>query len=260
MEVRLVGKKALVTGGSGAIGAAICRALAAAGAAEIALTYFSDREGAEATAEAVRALGSIAHVLRVNLADAASTDALVPAVAERLGGRIDLLVSNAASGVFRPIAELERRHLEWPMNVNAFSLLRVVQGLCAAGEGGAPLLADQGRIVALSSLGAARAIPLYGAVGASKAALEAIARQLCLELGPRRITVNVVSPGLVITRALDHFPNRDQLVEVATRKTPAPRLTTPEDVADLVVFLCSAHAAMISGQTLHVDGGYSTVG
>jgi enoyl-[acyl-carrier protein] reductase III len=255
----LAGKRALVTGGSGAIGKSVSTALAAAGA-EIVLTYFSDRDGAEATAAAVTAAGSSANILRVNFADDANTATFLRELATH--APFDIFISNAASGVVRPTAELLDRHWNWSMSVNATSLFRIVQMLTASASDGAaasPKLRDGGRIIALSSLGADRAIPQYAAVGASKAAMMSLVRNLCVDLGPRGITANVVSPGLVMTRALQAFPNREQLIDVAKAKTPAPRLVTPEDVAGVVRFLCSDAASMISGQTLHVDGGYTAV-
>ncbi|HEY6726992.1 MAG TPA: SDR family oxidoreductase [Polyangiaceae bacterium] len=255
----LSGKQALVTGASGDIGRAICRLLAARGA-EVGIAYFSDHERARATAAELEALrGRAPSVFRVNFGDTASSEAFVKAVCAEFD-RIDVLVHAAASGVFRGVHELTARHLDWAMDVNARSLFSLVQGLIQAGPERGSLLARGASIVALSSLGAVRAIPQYAAVAASKAALEAIARQLALELGPAGVRINVVSPGLVPTRALEHFPNRAHLVEVASSRTPLGRLTTPEDVANVVGFLCSDAAAMVHGQTLHVDGGYSVVG
>lgn len=257
--LELSGKQALVTGASGDIGRAICRWLASAGA-EVSIAYFSDHERAQAIAaelEAVRARPPA--VFRVNFGDAKSSEAFSEALRTRFD-RIDILVHCAASGVFRGVHELSSRHLDWAMDVNANSLFGLVQGLRKVEAGRDALLVRGSTIVALSSLGAVRAIPQYAAVAASKAALEAMARHLALELGPLGVRINVVSPGLVPTRALDHFPNRAHLVEVASSRTPLGRLTTPEDVANVVGFLCSDAAAMIHGQTLHVDGGYSIVG
>jgi enoyl-[acyl-carrier protein] reductase III len=248
------GKRALVTGGSGAIGRAICVALAQVGC-DIVLTYFSDRDAALQTEQLVRAHGVEASILRVNFADDKNTADFLQELTRFV--HFDFIITNAASGVFRPTAELQARHWRWSMEVNVGSLFRLAAALQLPTN--SPILRDGGRIVAISSLGALRAIPQYAAVGASKAALESLIRNLCGELGPRRITANIVSPGLVMTKALDHFPNKAQLVDVAQAKTPIPRLVTPDDVAGIVAFLVSPAAAMISGQTLHVDGGYTAI-
>jgi enoyl-[acyl-carrier protein] reductase III len=114
--------------------------------------------------------------------------------------------------------------------------------------------------VAISSLGAVRAVPNYTVVGASKAALESLVRHLAVELGPLGITVNTISAGVVDTDALKKFPNRDEIISRSLQHTPLGRLTTPEDVADLALFLCGKGAAMIHGQVLVVDGGYAVQG
>jgi enoyl-[acyl-carrier protein] reductase III len=109
-------------------------------------------------------------------------------------------------------------------------------------------------------MGASRAIPLYGFIGASKAALEALARTLAQELGSRGIRVNVVSAGVVDTDALKHFPNREELLADFARRTPLGPALTPEDVAGAVYLLCLPEAGMVSGHTLVVDGGFSISG
>jgi enoyl-[acyl-carrier protein] reductase III len=111
-------------------------------------------------------------------------------------------------------------------------------------------------IVAISSLGSVRVLDNYTLVGASKAALEALVRYLAVELAPRGIRVNAVSAGVVETGALEHFPNKEAMLEMGARN-PVGRLVTPEDVADLVLYLCSPGADMIRGQTVVVDGGWS---
>ena len=137
------------------------------------------------------------------------------------------------------------------MDINAGALLSLAQH--AVG-----LMGDRGgSIVAVSSLGAVRAIPNYAAVGASKAALESLVRHLAVELAPRGVRVNAISAGVVDTDALKHFPNREQLLAESARKTPAGRLTEPRDVADAVLFLSSSLASMMVGQTITVDGGYA---
>ena len=125
----------------------------------------------------------------------------------------------------------------------------------------APLMGETGgHIIAVSSLGAVRAIPNYAAVGASKAALESLVRHLAVELAPRGILVNAISAGVVDTDALKHFSNRTQLLDESARRTPAGRLTEPSDVADTALFLASDLSGMMVGQTIVVDGGYSIMG
>lgn len=243
-------KRLLVTGGSGDIGRALCAAFAARGA-RVAFTYFSNHDGCRLTEEAVRAASPHPAVpIRCNLRDDDAPRQIADAALEALGGGVDIFISNAASGVLRPTLELTRKHWDWTVNVNARSFLLLASLL-------APHMPAGGRIMALSSMGAVRAIEHYAAVGASKAALESVARHLAMELGPRGITVNVLSPGVVDTQALQHFPNREQLLHIAALRTPNQRLTTPQDVADVALLLASPLAAMIQGQTLVVDGGYS---
>ncbi len=253
LHVDLNGRTALVTGGSGQIGRAICVALARAGA-RVAFTYFSNHDGADETAAALKAIrDEDPLIVRVNLSHKGAVEEVAEAVRGGLGA-VDVYVANAASGVLKPVAELTRKHWDWTFGVNARSMFFLAQALTCGDE---PLMGQGGRIVGLSSLGALRAIPQYTMVGASKAAMESVSRGLALELGPRGITVNVVSPGVIDTWALKQFPNREQLLQIAQLKTPAGRLCTAEDVSQTVLFLCAPEASMIHGQTLTVDGGYA---
>lgn len=254
MPGSLEDKVALVTDGSGAIGRAICVELGRRGA-RVIFTYSSDRPEAEITEAALEEIGSSVEMIKCDLADVRSIRGLVASLRGQIQS-LDMLVANTSTVAFQPATELSEKRWQECMDTSANALLRLAQELVGKD---APLLVDGGRIVALSSLGAERAIPQFGAVGAAQAALQALARHLACELGPREITVNVVSPGLLEPLALEDFPNREQLVEEARRKTPLGRLTTPEDVAHVVAFLCSEQADMISGQTIHVDGGYSIV-
>ena len=247
-ELDFSGKRVVVTGGSGDIGQALCGAFAARGA-KVAFTWFVSHAGRDETIRRIEAAGSEALPLRVNLRDKAAAEEIVTAVNAAWGG-VDILFSNAATGVLRPALELRDKHWQAVMDVNAGAFLRLVQGF-------APTMPEGGRIFALTSAGAQRAIENYALVGASKAALEALVRHLAMELGPRGITVNAICPGVVDTRALEHFPNRAQLLEVARIRTPCGRLATPEDVADVALLLASPLGRMIQGQTIAVDGGYS---
>jgi enoyl-[acyl-carrier protein] reductase III len=251
MQLDLTNRRVLVTGGSGEIGRALCASLAACGA-DVLFTFFSNHEGAEKTAEAIRARGRQAHVIRAHLGKEKSIDDVIEAARETFGG-VDIFIHNAASGVLKPAVELSRRHWDWTHQINARAFFFLVQGLIKEPA----LMGRGGRVLALSSLGAVRAIPQYSAVGTSKAALESGVRHLAAELGPLGITANVVSPGVIDTWSLKQFPNRDQLLQIATMRTPTGRLATAEDVAHTVRFLCSPGAEMINGQTLNIDGGYS---
>jgi enoyl-[acyl-carrier protein] reductase III len=161
-------------------------------------------------------------------------------------------VNNAASGVQRPIMDLEENHWDWTMNINAKALL-----FC--GQEAAKLMEKNGggHIVSISSLGSIRYLENYTVVGVSKAALEALTRYLSVELSQKNIVVNAVSGGAIDTDALKHFPNREELLEDAKKNTPAGRMVEIKDMVDSVEFLVSGKADMIRGQTIIVDGGRS---
>jgi len=248
----LTGKVALVTGSSRGIGRAIAIKLAQAGA-DVTINYLRNKAKAEDTAAAIEAEGAQSLIVRANVADEKEVDEMFAAIRERFG-RLDILVSNAASGILKSALELNMRYWRWTMDINAGCLLPLAKGA-------SQLMEDRGgSIIAVSSLGAVRAIPNYAAVGASKAALESLIRHLAVELAPRNIRVNAVSAGLVETDAIKHFPKAKEMIAETHRRTPAGRLTEPDDVAHVVLYLCSDLSRMIMGQTLVVDGGYSIVG
>ena len=152
----------------------------------------------------------------------------------------------------RPAVEVREKHWDWTMNTNARALVFLAQAA-------KPLMAERGGgvIVALSSLGAHRVLPNYMLVGVSKAALECAVRYLAVELAPDAIRVNAVSGGVVDTGALDHFPNRDAILELGTNRVPAGRMLEPQDLASAVAWLASDESRMVVGQTIIVDGGFS---
>ncbi len=248
---KLQGKVALVTGGSRGIGRAIALDLAESGV-DIIVNYVRQRSAAEATVAAIEEKGVRCLAIKANVAKNEDIERMFTKIQEQYD-HLDILISNAASGVLKPAMELTTRHWDWAMDINARALLILSQ--YAAG-----MMGDGGRIIAVSSLGAMRAVPNYAVVGSSKAALESLVRHLAVELGERKITVNTISAGVVDTDALKKFPNRDEIIEESLRRTPLGRLTTPEDVAGLALFICSDLASMISGQTLVVDGGFAVKG
>ncbi len=251
MSAALAGKVALVTGAARGIGRATALKLAHAGC-DIAANYYNSAEQAEALCTEIRALGRRAVAIQGSVGVPDSVDEIYAELTKHFE-RLDILVSNAASGVLKPTVEMTLKHWRWCMETNALALNLLVQR-------GLPLMTDGARVVALSSLGAQRAMPGYGFIGASKAALESLARALAQELGPRGIRVNVVSAGVVDTDALAYFPNREELLANFSERTPAGPVLTPEDVAGAVYLLCLPEAAMINGHTLVVDGGFAISG
>jgi enoyl-[acyl-carrier protein] reductase III len=232
-----------ITGGSRGIGRAIALRFAGAGAKRIAIGYLRNDRAAEETAEELRTAGAEVVLVRGNVTSQRVLDEVAAL------GPLDVLVHNAATGVIRPALETEVKHWDWTMNANARALLQLARVA-------APQMPKGSSIVAISSLGAQRVLENYSLVGTSKAALEALVRYLAVELAPRGIRVNAVSGGVVDTGALDHFPNREEMLS-AGAANPVGRLVSPEDIAGAVSFLCSPDADMVRGQTLVVDGGFS---
>ncbi|MDP9284512.1 MAG: SDR family oxidoreductase, partial [Actinomycetota bacterium] len=231
-----------ISGGSRGIGRAIALRFARDGAKRVAIGYFRSDRAAEQTAEELRALGAEPSLVRGNIGSQRVLDEVAAL------GPLDVLVHNAASGVSVGALEATEKHWDWTVNTNARALLQLAQVA-------APKMPDDSSIVAISSLGAQRVLDNYTLVGTSKAALEALVRYLAVELAPR-IRVNAVSGGVVETDALEHFPNRDEMLK-AGAANPVGRIVDPDDIAGAVAFLCSPDAKMVRGQTLVVDGGFS---
>jgi enoyl-[acyl-carrier protein] reductase III len=244
----LKGKVALITGGSRGIGRAITLKLAAEGA-DVVINYFRRTSQAEATAAEARAQGVRAHIIKANVGEADKIEALFQEI-EAQFGKLDIFISNAASGVARSSLELDEKSWDWTLDINARAML-----LCA--QKAVKLMPNGGQMVAISSLGSRLAMPAYTAVGVSKAALEALTRYLAIDLAARQIRVNCVAAGAVETEALKVYANDKTLALNTVQSTPAGRMVQPEDVANLVNFLCSDESFMIRGQVITVDGGYS---
>jgi len=244
-------KVALITGGARGIGRATALKLAQAGS-DIAIIYYNSSDEAMLLVEEIQQSGRKAVAIQANVADHQSVKDMFVQFKEHFN-RLDFLISNAASGVLKPALKMTTKHWRWCMETNALALNHLVSE-------GQELMPKGGRVIALSSLGAQRAIPNYAFIGASKAALEALVRSLSLEMAPYGVTVNTVSAGVVDTDALKHFPNREQLLDEYQAHSLAERPLTPQDVANTIYLLCLPEAEMINAHTLFVDAGYSRIG
>ncbi|WP_075618991.1 enoyl-[acyl-carrier-protein] reductase FabL [Paenisporosarcina indica] len=243
-------KVALVTGSSRGLGKALAIELAKNGY-DIVVNYARSKNAALETVKEIEALGQKALLVRANVGDVEKLKAMFDTIREEFG-RLDVFVSNAASGVLRPVMELEETHWDWTMNINAKAMLFGAQEA-------AKLMDRGGKIVGISSLGSIRYLKNYTTVGVSKAAIESLTRYLAVELAIKGIAVNTVSGGALDTDALKHFPNREELLEDARQNTPAGRMVEIEDMVKTAMFLISDGSDMIRGQTIIVDGGRSIV-
>ena len=251
MSLVFAGKVGLITGGARGIGRATALKLAQAGS-DIAIVYYNSSDEAQNMVQEIQSMGRKAVALQANVADHQSIKEMFAQFREHFT-HLNFLISNAASGVLKPALKMSTKHWRWCLETNALALNHLVTE-------GRELMPKNSRVVALSSLGAARTIPNYAFIGASKAALESLVRSLSLELAIDGITVNTVSAGVVDTDALKHFPNREQLLDEYQAHALSDRPLVPEDVANAVYLLCLPEASMINAHTLFVDAGYSQVG
>jgi 3-oxoacyl-[acyl-carrier protein] reductase len=242
----LEGKGALVTGGSRGIGRAIVQRLAADGAT-VVFAYARDQAAAAQTEQAVRAAGGVAHGIHADLADGAAVDDLIQQAGERLDG-LDVLVNNAAAATpMGAIAETDVEVWDEAMTTNARATFLLVRYAARS-------MRDGGRIVNISTLNTIRPAAGIASYVASKAAIEQLTRVAAIELGPRRITANVVSPGFTDTDLLRSVSPEDALPLLA-KMSPLGRLGQPQDIADIVAMLTGPDGGWITGQTIHANGG-----
>ncbi len=248
--IDLTGRIALVTGASRGIGRAVALRLAQAGA-DVAINYVTSQTAASDVASEISQLGRRAITVKADMSEPEDIASMLSIVGEEYG-RVDTVVANAASGGFRSLIDATPANFESAMNTNVRSLMLLAQAAL-------PLMQHTGprrKIIALSSHGSHRALPAYGLIGASKAALESLVRHLALELGNQGINVNTVLAGLVETDSTRNLPDSEIAFEkIAERRLVSGLTLSPEAVADAVLFLASPMSDLIQGQTLVVDGG-----
>jgi enoyl-[acyl-carrier protein] reductase III len=241
----------LVTGGTRGIGRAISLRFARAGAS-VTANYLRNHKSAEELKATSEREGLSIELCRADLTSPRGLEQIERSIRDT-GESLSGLVHCAATGVHRTLSELNVRHFDWTFSLNVRAFFELMQVLMNQ-------FSEHSSVVAISSIGAQRALPYYSVVGASKGALESLARHLAVDLAPRGIRVNILAPGLVATEAWKVIPDAEVRVAAAINHTPIGRLVTPEEVAWAAQFLCSQASMGMIGQTLVVDGGAGIVG
>ena len=245
---RLKGKVAVVTGASKGIGAAIAKQLADAGAA-VVVNYASSKAGADKVVAAIADNGGKAVAVQADLANEADVRRLF-AETKQAFGRLDVLVNNAGIYEFAPIESVTADLFHKQFNLNVLGLLLATQeAVKLFGPAG-------GSVVNISSVVATTAVPNSSVYSGTKGAVDSITRSLAAELGPRKIRVNAINPGMVQTEGTQSGGIGDSDFRKETEAdTPLGRIGVPGDIAPAAVFLASDDAAWITGETLHISGG-----
>ncbi len=239
----------VILGGTRGIGAVVACRLAGRGQT-LVLNHLQDRTTAVELAAKLSDRGAEVKIIEGNVTEPATRQAVLAAV-EESGGNCHRLVHSVAVTSFKPLANTRANQWELILAVSARTLLDYVRALME------PLTQTQGSVVAISSQGAVRHVPDYGALGPAKAALEASVRQLAVELAPRGIRVNAVRAGLVAGDVTGRFP--PEVVAAVINRTPLNRLGTADEIAAVATFLLGVEASWLTGQVVEVDGGFAAV-
>jgi 3-oxoacyl-[acyl-carrier protein] reductase len=249
MAQTLKGKVAVVTGASKGIGAAIALRLAEEGAA-VVVNYSSSRDAAERIVGEIKGNGGKALAVQASIANENDVRRLF-AETKKAFGRLDILVNNAGVYEFVPIEAVTAEHFHRLFDLNVLGLL------LASREASKLFGPEGGSIVNISSVVSTLGVPSGSVYGATKAAVDAVTRSLAKELGPRKIRVNSINPGMVETEGFKAAGMQESEMRKAVEaQTPLGRIGRPQDIAPAVVFLASGDAGWITGETLFISGGY----
>lgn len=249
MDKKLKGKVAVVTGASKGIGASIAEHLADAGAS-VVVNYATSKEGADKVVDTITKKGGKAVAVQGDMSKEADTKRLFKETKKKFG-RVDILVNNAGVYEFKPLEEITTEHFRKLFDLNVLGLL------FASREAAKHFGKDGGSILNISSVAATGSLPNSSVYSATKASVNAITKILAHELGPKKIRVNAVNPGMVITEGVKSSGiEGSELQKNAEHTSPLGRVGIPKDVSPAVVFLSSDDASWISGETLYISGGY----
>jgi enoyl-[acyl-carrier protein] reductase III len=240
-----------VTGAARGFGKAIALRLADE-AVKVIVNYRRSKGDAEAVIDEVKNRGGQALAIRADIGKEDTIERMFEVVRKECG-KLDIVIANAAFGVPGTLIDATAKHWDITLAASARSLLDMAKRAV-------PLMNGYGRIISISSDGGQRVIPGYGVVGPAKAALESVTRGLAVELAPKGIRVNGILAGLADTRSSRSIPGSDEVIAHARFHTPCGRIVEPEDIAQVVAFLCSNQADMICGQFIVVDGGRNIMG
>lgn len=261
MKQHFEGKWALVLGASSGFGEAACLRFAEAGMNVLGVHL--DRKATQPNAD--RIVGEIqkhgrqAVFFNMNAADEAKRAEVLTVINEKAKGKVHVLMHSLAFGALKSLVAgndgvLSKAQIEMTMDVMANSLVYWTHDLAREGA-----FTPNARIYAMTSAGSSRVWPAYGAVSAAKASLESYIRQIALELAPKGVTANAILAGVTDTPALRKIPGNDHMIQTATNRNPFKRLTTPDDVAQVLVAMSLPHCNFVTGNTLRVDGGENIV-
>lgn len=249
MDEVLKGKKALITGSSRGIGR-VCALLFAEEGADIVVHYRREEEDAKKTAEEIRKMGRKVLLCKADMENPEEIDAMFDLIAKEWK-HLDIFVANAAATAFKHVMDLRDYHIERTFQVVVKSVMQSVQRAVPLMDG------KGGKIITMSSLGSRYTLPRYANLGIAKAGLESITRYFATEFGPKGITSNAISPGIVETESSKYYAKEKtgEFYSNAIAHTPLGRLTQPGDVAQVALFLASDASNFMTGQVLNVDGG-----
>ena len=243
-------KTVLITGGSRGIGKSLCLAFAENGC-NIIFTYLRSKTESEKLTKKIKDKGVKVEAIKINLKSTKEIEKLYNFLVSKKMN-VNFLINNAASGVMKNSLDTTEKHWDWTLDINAKAPWILSKKI-------AKIMPKNSRIINITSPGSSKVLKNYFSIGVSKAALESLTRYMAVDLAPKGINVNSISPSLIETDALKYFPNQEDIKSILERKNPKGKKLTPDDIAEVAVLLCQEKSNMIVGQNIIIDGGENLV-